>query len=45
MKKSDILIGLLLIASVLYIDFDKNAVKALISGGVIGWWINRKLKL
>ena len=45
MKKSDIFMGLILVLSLIYIDFDKNAVKALISGGVIGWWISRKLKL
>lgn len=27
-----------------YIDFDKEAIKALITGGVIVWWVMKRLK-
>ena len=39
MKKQDFIIILCAMATAMVIDFDKNAIKALISGGVFGKWI------
>lgn len=43
-KPLDILAIVCFAWAVCYIDFDKEAVKAFIAGGVIVWWIMNRLK-
>lgn len=43
-KAVDIVTVLCFIFALTCIDFDKNAIKALITGGVIAWWITKRLK-
>lgn len=43
MDKYDLLILVLLGTALYFIDIDKNAVKALVTGGVAGIWLSRKL--
>ena len=42
MKKQDFIMVLCAVATAMVIDFDKNAIKALISGGVFGLWIGKR---
>ena len=43
MKFYDILIFILLTMAVQYIDFDKNALKAFVTGGVFAFWLKKWL--
>ena len=43
-KAADIVAAVCFIFALTCIDFDKNAIKSLITGGVIAWWITKRLK-
>lgn len=43
-KALDVLAVICFTWAVYFIDFNKEAIKALITGGVITWWIMNKLK-
>lgn len=43
-KPLDILAVICFAWAVYYIDFNKEAIKAFITGGVFTWWIMSKLK-
>lgn len=43
MKKMDIAVIISLVAALLTIDFNKEALKALVTGGVFGIWLKTKL--
>lgn len=40
----DIIAVLCFVFALTCIDFDKNAIKALITGGVITWWLMKRVK-
>ena len=41
-KVVDIVAAVCFVFALTCIDFDKHAIKALITGGVIAWWITKK---
>ena len=43
-KAVDIVAAVCFVFALTCIDFDKNAIKALITGGVIAWWTTKRLK-
>lgn len=43
-KAADIVAAVCFVLALTCIDFDKNAIKALTTGGVIAWWITKRLK-
>ncbi len=43
-KAADIVAAVCFISALTCIDFDKNAIKALITGGVIAWWVTQRMK-